>query len=54
MALTESNLYYPNKMARIYILAIEETLGPEAMKTVFREAGVPDKLSRRWPRVCGY
>jgi predicted hydrocarbon binding protein len=38
---TKSGLYYPNKMARIYILAIEETLGPAAMKAVFREAGVP-------------
>lgn len=44
MALTESGLYYPNKMARIYVLAIEETLGPEATQTVFRQAGVPLKF----------
>ncbi|RME78805.1 MAG: 4-vinyl reductase [Chloroflexi bacterium] len=44
VAITPSGLYYPNKMARIYILAIEQTLGPEAMKAVFQAAGVPLKF----------
>ena len=36
----ESGLYYPNKMVHIYIEAIEETIGPEAMRSVFALAGV--------------
>ena len=44
MAVETSGLYYPNKMARIYILAVEETLGPEAMKAAFELAGVPLKF----------
>lgn len=44
MALEESGFYYPNKMARIYIKAIEETIGPETMKAIFDMAGVPLEL----------
>jgi hypothetical protein len=43
VTITPSGLYYPNKMARIYVLAVEETLGPESMKAVFEAAGVPLK-----------
>jgi predicted hydrocarbon binding protein len=41
VAVEESGLYYPNKMARIYVMAIEETIGSEAMKAVYELAGVP-------------
>jgi predicted hydrocarbon binding protein len=44
MIIKPSGLYYPNKMARIYVTSIEETIGPEAMKTVFKTAGIPEDL----------
>jgi hypothetical protein len=31
-------------MARIYVTSIEETIGPEAMKAVFKTANIPDDL----------
>lgn len=39
-----SGLMYPNKMARIHVLAIEETIGHTAMMTVFDTAGIPPEL----------
>lgn len=44
MALELSGFYYPNKMARIYVLSIEETIGSEAMQKVYDLAGVPPEL----------
>lgn len=44
MAAEPSGFYYPNKMARIFVLAIEETIGPEAMQSVYDLAGVPKEL----------
>jgi len=41
VAVKPSGLYYPNKMARLYVLAIEETIDSEAMKAVYQLAGVP-------------
>lgn len=41
MAIKESGLYYLNKMVRIWVQAIEETIGSEAMKAVYEAAGVP-------------
>jgi len=41
VAVESSGLYYPNKMARLYVLAIEESIGSEAMKAVYEMAGVP-------------
>ena len=41
MAVKPSGLYYPNKMARLYILAVEESIGAEAMQAVYQLAGVP-------------
>lgn len=41
MAVELSGFYYPNKMARIYVLSIEETIGREAMLAVYDLAGVP-------------
>ncbi len=44
MAAEPSGFYYPNKMARIFVLAIEETIGAEAMRSVYDLAGVPPSL----------
>jgi predicted hydrocarbon binding protein len=41
MVIQPSGLYYINKMARIYVKAVEETIGPEAIKAVYEAAGVP-------------
>jgi hypothetical protein len=45
VAVQPSGLYYPNKMARLYVLAVQETLGQEAMKAAFELAGVPLKFN---------
>ena len=42
MAIKLSGLYYTNKMAYIYTRAIEDTIGPEAMKSVFELAGISE------------
>lgn len=44
MALEKSGLLYPNKMARIHVLSIEETIGHEAMMALFDTAGIPREL----------
>ena len=44
MTITESGYLYPNKMARIHVLSIEETIGHEAMMAVFNTAGIPHEL----------
>jgi hypothetical protein len=41
VAVKPSGLYYPNKMARLYVLAVEESIGAEAMQAVYQLAGVP-------------
>jgi predicted hydrocarbon binding protein len=41
MAAELSGFYYPNKMARIYVLSIEETIGREAILAAYDLAGVP-------------
>lgn len=43
VAIEKSGFYYPNKMARLYVMAIEETIGPDAMNKVFELAGIPSK-----------
>lgn len=43
MTITKSGLYYPNKLGRLYIKAIEETLGTEAMNVVQQLSGVPQE-----------
>ncbi len=42
MTIELSGLFYPNKIPYIYATAIAETIGVEAMKTVFKVAGIPD------------
>jgi predicted hydrocarbon binding protein len=44
MAAELSGYYYPNKLARVFVLSIQETIGPEAMQTVYSMAGVPSEL----------
>lgn len=39
-----SGLYYPNKIARIYISSIQETVGAETIQAILKEAGVPSDL----------
>lgn len=41
VAIKESGLYYINKMARIFVLTIEGTVGAEAMQAIYQAAGVP-------------
>lgn len=44
MSIQESGFYYPNKIAHIYTTCIEETVGAEAMKAVYKLSGIPSKL----------
>ena len=44
MAVELSGFYYPNKMARLYVLSIEESIGSAAMQKVYELAGVPPEL----------
>ena len=41
MAIQESGYHYINKMARMAVLTIEQTIGAEAMQMIYRQAGVP-------------
>lgn len=43
MTLKTSGFCYPNKMARLYVLAIQETIGNEAMQSVYQLAGIPSR-----------
>lgn len=50
------DLYIPNKMGRILLLALEETLGEDGLQTVLARAGLrdlgdypPDNLERAFP-----
>lgn len=45
MTVKTSGLFYPNKMARIYILSIQETIGAEAMRAVLAQAEVPQDFN---------
>lgn len=44
MAIEKSKLNYPNKMARLFVESVEETIGSEAMRAVYNTAGVPSNL----------
>ncbi|RME32984.1 MAG: 4-vinyl reductase, partial [Thermoflexia bacterium] len=51
-----NGLYIPNKMGRIFLLALEETLGEEGLQIVLARAGLrdltdfpPDNLERAFP-----
>lgn len=54
MSRAKSGFYYPNKMVRIYLTAIEEMVGPEAMKAILNQANLsqfhevypPNNMSR--------
>ncbi len=45
----KSGLYYPNKIARIYLLALEEVMGVNGVKAVLNLAGVPHLISNYPP-----
>lgn len=44
MSVQPSGLMYPNKMARIHVLSIEETIGHKAIMALFEAAGIPTEL----------
>jgi predicted hydrocarbon binding protein len=43
VATEKSGLYYLNKIVYIFVTSIEQTIGSEAMKTVYEAAGVPQQ-----------
>jgi predicted hydrocarbon binding protein len=45
----KSGLYYPNKIANIYLQAVEEMIGPEAMGAVLNLANLPDLIDNYPP-----
>ena len=53
MAAAKSGFYYPNKMARIYLIAIEEMIGPEAMKALLNLAGLSQFIEAYPPNNMG-
>jgi predicted hydrocarbon binding protein len=53
MVAAKSGLYYPNKMARIYLTAIEEMIGPEAITAVLNLAGLPQFINKYPPNNMG-
>ena len=44
MAVEKSELYYPNKMGRIYLMAMEEVMGANGIKAVLNLAKVPELI----------
>ena len=44
MAVEKSGLYYPNKMGRIYLMAMEEVMGTNGIKAVLNLAKVPELI----------
>jgi len=47
--IAKSGLYYPNKIARIAILGLEEVVGRNGMKVIFNMAGLPDLIENLPP-----
>ncbi len=53
MAIEKSGFYYPNKIGRIYLLAIEEMIGPEAMQSVLNLANLSNLIGHYPPNNMG-
>ncbi len=49
MAVEKSGLYYPNKMGRIYLMAMEEVMGTNGIKAVLNLAKVPELIDNYPP-----
>jgi len=49
----KSGFYYPNKMVRIYLIAIEEMIGPEAMKALLKLTNTPEFIDNYPPDNLG-
>ena len=49
MAVEKSGLYYPNKMSRIYLMAMEEVMGANGIKAVLNLAKVPELIDNYPP-----
>lgn len=53
MASEKSGFYYPNKMVYIYLTAIEEMIGPEAMQAVLKTANLAQFINNYPPNNMG-
>lgn len=53
MAIEKSGFYYPNKIGRIYLLTIEEMIGPEAMRAVLKLADLSNLIDNYPPNNMG-
>jgi predicted hydrocarbon binding protein len=49
VAVEKSELYYPNKMGRIYLMAMEEVMGSNGIKAVLNLAKVPELIGNYPP-----
>jgi predicted hydrocarbon binding protein len=49
VAVEKSGLYYPNKMGRIYLMAMEEVMGTNGIKAVLNLAKVPELIDNYPP-----
>jgi predicted hydrocarbon binding protein len=49
VAVEKSGLYYPNKMSRIYLMAMEEVMGANGIKAVLNLAKVPELIDNYPP-----
>lgn len=49
MTVQKSGLYYPNKIARIYLMALEEVMGPNGVKAVLNLAKLPELIGNYPP-----
>ena len=49
MAVQKSGLYYPNKMGRIYLMAMEEVMGSNGIKAVLNLAKIPELIDNYPP-----
>jgi predicted hydrocarbon binding protein len=49
VAVQKSGLYYPNKMGRIYLMAMEEVMGSNGIKAVLNLAKIPELIDNYPP-----
>jgi hypothetical protein len=48
VAREKSGLYYPNKIGRIYLMAMEEVMGTNGIKAVLNLAKTPELIGNVW------
>jgi len=49
VAQEKSGLYYPNKIGRIYLMAMEEVMGTNGIKAVLNLAKIPELINNYPP-----